>query len=165
GQALFQCQQLAGRPSVGVPGFSPLLPGDAAAQQLQPLARLVSLAGNLRLGAQRLQPGLDFDAEGFEADQIGGQLLQLGRGPGTLGLDTADLGGLLDEPPALVRCTGDDVVHVALVDDGVGVGGEAGRCQHVHEIVATDTAAVQEVVAGAGPVYAPANGDLVVVDR
>src|SRR5262249_5443314 len=65
---------------------------------------------------------------------------------------------------ALVGRAADDVVHVALVDDCIGIGGETRRCQHIHEIVATDPTAVYEVITGASPVHPPANGDLMVVD-
>src|SRR5207249_6403900 len=56
---------LRGRPPVGVARLAPLLPGDAAAQQLEPAPGFGGLASDGRLATDDLQPWLDLAAEVF----------------------------------------------------------------------------------------------------
>jgi hypothetical protein len=164
GQAPLQGLQLGPGPALDLASFPPFLPDQAAPQQLQAGLGFRRGPGSLRLHPERIQARLDLDAKVLKPEQVGRQLLEPDRGLSALGLDAAHLGRLLDQGPALVGTAADDGFDVALVNDRVGVRGQTGRGQQVEQVPAADAAAVQEVVALAAPVQAPADGDFRIVN-
>ena len=126
-QLSLQGLRLAGGAAMSIPGLAPLLPHDAASEQVEPRGRLGSLAGRCSLCLDDLETRLDLRPEILEPQQVLGKLGQpLARFLPPL-FDAAHLRRLLQQLPTLGGRAHDDVLDVVLVDDRVRVESEAGR--------------------------------------
>ena len=74
-----------------------------------------------------------------------------------------DAGGLLDEHAAVLGARRDDEADLALLDDRVGLGADAGAEEEVGDVLQADLRLVDQVLARAVAVEAARDGDLGVV--
>src|SRR4029077_16014146 len=145
-------------------GLAPFLPDDAASQELEPGGRFGGFPGGGGLHLERFEPGCDLGLEVFEPQEVVRELFELLRRFLASLLDASDLRGLFEELPALSGRADDDVLDVVLVDDRVGVDGEAGGGEEVDEVPAPDPGAVEVVVRLPVALDASFDRDFVVVD-
>jgi len=165
GQPPLERLDLRGGPAMRVARLAPLLPDDAAAQDLEPRRGLGRLARRGRLQAQHLEPWCDLGLQVLEPQQVLRELREPQCRLAASRLDPAHLGGLLEQLPALGRRAHDDRLDVVLVDDRVRVQGQARGREQVQDVAAADSSPVEEVVAFAVALHAARDRDLVVVDR
>ncbi len=149
---------------MSVARLAPLLPHDAAPQQLETRHRFGCFSRRMRLLLQDLEPWPELLSQVLEPQQVVGELLQLLNRLVPSLLDAAHLGRLFEELAALGGRADDDVLDVVLVDDRVGVDRQSGRAEDVQEIAAADARAVEEVVALAVALDPSLDRHFVVVD-
>ncbi len=164
-QAPLEALHLGRGAPVGVAGLPPFLPHDASPEQLEAGRRLRRFARRRRLHLEHLEARLDLRPQILQAEQVGGKLREALRRLLAPRLHTAHLRRLFEQLPALGGRTHDDRFDVVLVDDRVGVDGEAGRREQMKQVAPPHASAVEEVVALPVAFHAPLDRDLVVVDR
>ena len=146
-------------PGARLQGVQILQPdGDLQKAQLIPEHQI--LPGLLRLLPQGLHLELQLGDLVVDADQILLRPLQL---PLRLLLPVAELGdagGLLEDLPPLPALGGEDLIDLALADDGVALPAHAGVQEQLRQVLQPDGLAVDVVFAFAAAVIAAGDGHL-----
>jgi putative FmdB family regulatory protein len=106
---------------------------------------------------------LDLGDDVPDAQEVLARLVHLELGLLLPGLVLGDAGGLLDEEAAVLGAGGDDEPDLALLDDGVRLGADAGAEEEVGDVLEADLGLVDQVLARAVAEEAPGDGDLGVV--
>ena len=138
-------------------------------EHLLPAAQLVAqplIPARLRgLALQRAALLLDLEDDVVDAREVllGGIELQLG-GPAAR-LVLGDARGLLDQLPAVGGTRAEDQPDLALLDDRVGLGAEAGVHQELVDVLQAADLAVDQVLALARSIQPPDHLDLAIRDR
>ena len=136
----------------------------AREQHLLPAPHLVAqplVAARLRrLALQRAALLFDFEDDVVDARQVllRGFELQLGRAAARLVL--RDAGGFFDQLAPIGRPRAEDHADLALLDDRVGLGAEAGVHQQLVDVAQAADLAVDQVLALARAVQAPRDLDV-----
>ena len=104
----------------------PIDEADLRPQMLQPRGALAVAPGLAGLRAHAAEPAFDLVDDVGEAEQILLDALQPPRGRGLLGLEPADAGRLFEDQPAVAGRRLQQHVDLALLDDAVGLGRDAG---------------------------------------
>ncbi len=126
---------------------------------------LGGLAGGLRLLLERLELAAQLADQVGQADQV---LLHAGQLAQRLLLAApvlVDAGGLLDGGAAVLRPSLEDVFEAVLADDGVQLTADAAVGEQLLHVQQPARRAVDRVLALAGAVQQPGDGDLGEVDR
>ncbi len=157
--------------------------GEPAGEAFETLAEVVVLMEGQR-GAQGAELAIEFlegaglggltlhEAEaalgGIElfagADEVGLGAFELALGFDLAGLVLGDAGGFLEDDAAFLGAGQEHGVDLALLDDAVGVGADAGVHEELADVAEAGLFAVDEVFAGAVAVEAAFDFDLVGVD-
>ena len=126
------------------------------------------LVGDVPLGLRRLtlertDVPLDLGDDVAHAQQVLLRELHLPLGLLLLRLELGDAGGLLDEHPPVFRLGRHDEPDLPLLDDRVRLRPRAGAEEEVGDVLQTDLRLVDQVLAVAGAMQPPRDGDLGVV--
>ena len=132
-------------------------------QPLQLVPQHQELSGPLTLLPQGLHLELQLGDLVVDPDQV---LVRMGQLPLCLLLPVAvarDAGGLLKDLPAVGALDGEDLVDLALADDGVALPAQAGVHEQLVDVLEADGAAVDIVLALPGAVIPPGHHDLALI--
>src|SRR5262249_53211957 len=105
----------------------------------------------LRLSFDRADLAADLDQDVVHAEQVLLRGLDLGLGLAAARLVFADTGRLLDQRAPLLGLGRHDLGDLALLDDRVALGADAGVAEEVLDIAETTRRSVQQVLRFAGP--------------
>ncbi len=144
-----------------------LLPVDQAhlsAQLLEAVGVFFIAAGFAGLGADAAEPGLNLVDNVGQPQQVLLDPFQPPQGFDLADLESADAGRLLENHPPIPRRGLQKHVHLALLDDAVGLGAHARARQQVANIAEPGGVAVDQVLAFAAAIDAAGNVDLGGVD-
>ena len=122
------------------------------------------LAGLLRLPLQRADLALELGEDVRHTREVRFLVTELLLGEGLPALELHDADRLIEEVTTLLRLTGEDLVDLALSDDGVAVLTDTGIVEKLVDVLQTTLGAVQHVLGLARAVETTGNCHLVVVD-
>ena len=112
------------------------------------------------LALQRVHLPRDFVEDVVDARQVQLGVFQTSFGQPLARLVLGDAGGLFDDGAAVSRLAAEDLPDAALLDDGVGLGAQAGAHEDVLNVAQAAELAVQQVFAFAGAEQAAGDLDL-----
>ena len=122
------------------------------------------LAGLLGLPLQRADLALELGEDVRHTREVRFLVAELLLGEGLPALELHDADGLIEEVTTLLRLTGEDLVDLALSDDGVAVLTDTGIVEKLVDVLQTTLRAVQHVLRLARAVETTGNRHLVVID-
>ena len=122
------------------------------------------LAGLLGLPLQRADLALELGEDVRHTREVRFLVAELLLGEGLPALELHDADGLIEEVTTLLRLTGEDLVDLALSDDGVAVLTDTGIVEKLVDVLQTTLGSVQHVLGLARAVEATGNRDFVVID-
>ena len=137
--------------------------GDLQPPELVPEDQV--LFGLLSLGPEGLHLELQLVDFVIDAHQVLLGALQLPLGLLLPVAVAGDAGGLLKDLPAVGALDGQDLVDLALADDGIALPAQAGVHEELVDILEPDGVAVDEVLALPGAVVPPGDHDLALLHR
>src|SRR5258708_3560755 len=119
--------------------------------------RITARFGGLAL--QRAKLLFNFHHDVVDAGKIYFRGFQLGLGEALFGFEFRDAGGLFDNGAALHRLSRENQADAALLDNGVGVRAKADAHEHFLNVTEPSDAAIDQVLALARTIEAPADND------
>ena len=142
--------------------FRELLAGHVDIQPAHLLGQLLVAPGLAGLPLERDDLPLHLADHVGEAQKVGLGVFELAQRLLLVGLVFGDAAGLLEDGAAILRPRAEDLVDLSLLEDGIGVGADAGIHEETMDVLETAGLAVDEVSAFAGTENAAGDADLIV---
>ncbi len=129
----------------------------------QLVAQLLVATGLRGLPLQRVDLAPHLDDDVVDAQQVGLGRLELQLGQPALVLVAGDARGVLDDQPPVLRLGVEDLVDLALLDRGVGLGADPRLAQQLLDVLEAGPVAVDQVIALAAAKQSARDRDLAVL--